>query len=222
MGLFLEFSRYVKAKSNREAEKLLANFIAEIEQGDFAKPAKVTYKQFAEKWLKDYAEIELAPKTVHRYRQLLESRIYKAIGDKKLNKIKPLTLVDFYNSLRKNNKYTNSIGKIVEAPALSESTIKHHHRLINAIFEKAIKWGVLQGTNPARYVDAPKVEKKKATCFDEKQVEGLLIALNNIMPEELKYKVATMIALMTGARLGEIMGLEWRDIGFANKAIEVR
>jgi integrase len=47
-------------------------------------------------------------------------------------------------------------------------------------------------------------------------------ALENTGEEELKYKVITMIALKTGFRLGEIMGLEWQDIDSKNKTIEIR
>jgi len=223
---YKDYSKYIKAKSDSEAQRLLARFITEIDNGDFTKPLKITFKEFANKWLKEYAEVELAPKTVFRYKQLLDTRIYKVLGNMKLHKIKPLDLLEFYNSLRKKHKYNviQDDGTIVEKDAepLSEQTIKHHHRLICAIFEKAIKWGILKGINPAKCVDTPKVEKKKAKCYDEKQVQALLDALEKVKPEDLKYKVATMIALITGARLGEIMGLEWQDINFENKYIEIR
>lgn len=223
-------SRNVEAKSDRQAEQQLAKFITEVDSADYAKSSKLTFRQFAEKWLKDYAEVDLAPKTVYRYRQLLESRIYPAIGEKKLEKVRPLDLVDFYNSLRKRHKYIsikNLGGKdeareTKEATALSESTIKHHHRVISAIFEKAIMWSVLKGNNPVKRVNPPKTEKKKARCYGENQVQDLLAALETVKPEEMKYKAATMIALMTGARLGEIMALEWRDIDTVNEVIEIR
>lgn len=223
---YRDHSRYIKAKNDTAAEILLAKFITEVDSGDFRQPSKITFKEFAEKWLRDYAEIELAPKTVTRYKELLEGRIYKALGDKKLDKIKPLDLVEFYNSLRNNHKYFSIIksktGELKDSGPLSEQTIKHYHRAICAILEKAIKWEVLRGTNPAKKVDAPKTEKKKAKCFDEKQVKALLDALENVDKDELKYKVATMLALMTGARLGEIAGLEWQDIDSENKTIEIR
>ncbi|MDO7786115.1 tyrosine-type recombinase/integrase [Desulforamulus aquiferis] len=223
---YKDSSRYVKAKSDREAERLLAKFVTEVDAGDFKQPSKVTFREFSQKWLKDYAEIELAPKTVYRYKELLEGRIYPAFGDKKLDKLRPLDLVGFYNSLRKKHKYMGLLKdgtrEEKQAEPLSEQTIKHYHRLISAIFEKAIKWEILRGSNPAKHVDAPKTEKKKAKCYDEKHVQALLDALDKLGPEELKYKAATMIALMTGARLGEIMGLEWQDIDFTNKAIEIR
>lgn len=223
---YKDHSEYVKAKSDREAEKLLASFIAEIEKGNFEKPSKVTFKEFAKKYIKDYAEVELAPKTVYRYKQLLESRVFPFLGEKRLDKIKPLDIIKFYNSLRKNHKFVSIAkdgkSKEKESEALSEQTIKHHHRLISAIFEKAVKWEVLKGDNPAKRVDSPKVEKKKAKCYDEKQVQALLDALENVEHEELKYKTATIIALMTGARLGEVMGLEWQDVNTEDKYIEIR
>jgi integrase len=223
---YRDSGKYVEAKSPREAEIQMAKFITEVDSGDYRQPSKITFKEFCKKWLKDYAEVELAPKTVFRYKEILESRVYKAFGDKKLDKIRPLDIMEFYNSLRKKHKY---IGKLKdgtkgekEAQPLSEQTIKHHHRVICAIFEKAIKWEVLNGTNPAKRVDVPKTEKKKAMCYNEKQVKALLVALEKVGPEELKYKAATMIALMTGARLGEVMGLEWQDVDTVNKTITIK
>lgn len=223
-------STYVAAKSDREAERLLARFITEVDSGDWTQPSRITFKHFAEKWLRDYVEVELAPKTLYRYKQMLESRIYPAFSDKKLEKIKPLDLIEFYNALRKKHTYLsiknlgteNESRETKEAFALSENTIKHHHMLISAVFEKAIKWGVYRGDNPAKRVDAPRPERKKARCYNESQTQKLLGALNNLGSNETRYKVATMIALMTGARLGEIMGLEWQDIDFKKKTIEIR
>lgn len=219
-------SKNVEAKSVRQAAQQMARFITEVDSGDWTRPAKVTFKQFAEKWLKDYAEVELAPKTLFRYKQMLESRIYPVLGDKKLEKVKPLDLLDFYGIMRKDHKYfsisVDGTQKEKKSAGLSEKTIKHHHGLISAIFDKAIKWGVFDGDNPAKRVDPPKAEKKKAACYDEKQTQALLAALEHIGPEEMKYKAMVILGLMTGARLGEIMGLEWQDIDTENKIIEIR
>ncbi|MCO5384421.1 MAG: site-specific integrase [Desulfitobacterium hafniense] len=220
---YKDHSKYVEAKNDKEVGKELAKFVTEVENGDFTKASKVTFREFVKKWLKNYAEVTLAPKTLHRYKELLESRILPSLGDKKLEKIKPLDLLEFYESLRTKHKYTRLFKdgrrEPGEAKKLSEQTIRHHHRVIHAIFEKAIKWGVYKGTNPAKHVDAPKIERKKAKCYDMEQVGAMLKALEK---EELKYQATIMIALTTGARMGEIMGLEWQDIGFDNKTIEIR
>lgn len=63
---------------------------------------KITFEDFIQKWLKDYAEPELAPKTLYRYKELLNSRIIPALGHIKLNKLQPTHLTEFYNNLREN------------------------------------------------------------------------------------------------------------------------
>ncbi|MGI1659590.1 MAG: tyrosine-type recombinase/integrase [Desulfitobacterium sp.] len=220
---YRDCSTNVQAKTDRAAEKLLAKFITEVDAGDFTQPSKVTFKEFVEKWQKNYAEVELAPKTVYRYSQLLQARILPYMGDKRLDKIKPLDLLEFYNSLRIKHTFTKVSSDGKQAPGtsegLSEQTIRHHHRLIAAIYEKAIKWGVYKGKNPAHHVDAPRPERRKSKCYDIEQVKAMLKALEK---EELRYQVAIMVALTTGARLGEIMGLTWDCIDFDNKTIEIR
>lgn len=220
---YKDISRNIKAKSDREAERQLAKFITEVDSGDFSQPSKVTFQEFVKKWLKDYAEAELAPKTLVWYNQLLEARILPCFGDKKLEKIKPMDLIEFYSSLRTKHKYFKLYGdgkrKELTSNGLSDKTIRHHHGVICSIFEKAIKWQVLKGNNPAHHVDAPKVERKKAKCYDIEQAETMLKALEK---EDLKHRIAVMMALTTGARLGEIMGLEWQDINFKNKTMEIR
>lgn len=220
---YKDYSINVKAKNNTGAEKALAKFIADVEKGDFTQPSKITFNEFVKKWLKNYAETELAPKTLARYKALLEARILPEFGDKKLEAIKPLDILEFYQSLRKDHKYIRLFkdGKRKEGKSgkLSEQTIRHHHRLISAIFQKAIKWNVYKGENPAQHVDAPKVEKKKAACYDLDQIKMLLKVIKK---EELKNQAAVMIALTCGLRLGEVAGLEWQDIGFDKGLIEVR
>jgi integrase len=45
--------------------------------------------------------------------------------------------------------------------------------------------------------------------------------LNNLDESQHKYKVLTMLALFTGMRRGELMGLEWKDIDYEKKTINI-
>jgi len=222
---YKDYSRNVIAKSDRIAEKLLAKFITEVEAGNFATPSKVSFGEFVKKWLENYAEVELAPKTLHRYKGMLDTRILPFFGTKNMEKIKPLELLEFYNVIKGKHEFMK-VAKNEGSPrikgissGLSDQTVKHHHRLISAIFEKAIKWNVYQGKNPANFVDAPKVERKKAKFYDLNQIAAMFQALEK---EDLHHKAVVMIALTTGARLGEVMGLEWQDVDNEGKTIEIR
>ena len=220
---YKDYTRNVTAKSGRAAEKLLAAFIVEVENGNFTKPSKITFGEFVKKWLEEYAEGVLAPGTLAWYKRTLNARILPRFGQKRLDEIKPLDLLNFYNTLRGEHDFISKSedGTMLKQTSggLSSKSIRHHHGIIFTIFEKAMRWNVYQGQNPARHVDTPKVERKKAKCYDLDQIAAMLKALEN---EDLQHKAAITIALTTGMRLGELMGLEWVDVDTANKSIEVR
>lgn len=204
-----------EAERNKKAEMELAKFIAQIESNTFIEPSKLTFKDFIEKWLDEYAEKNLAPKTVFRYNQMLTSRIIPALGHIKLDKLKPIHFVEFYNNLQEDG--IRSDGK---PGGLSARTIKHHHRLIHDILEFAVKWQLVS-SNPADNVDAPKVKKVEASYYDEDEVKQLMIRLAEVPEEELKYKAAVILALTGGFRLGELTGLMWNHINFDADTIDI-
>jgi integrase len=107
----IDLSHVKPNKQLEEANKQWILFKDEIEKGIYFDEGKISFEDFIEKWLKDYAEPELAPKTLHRYKELLASRIIPALGHIKLNKLQPTHLTEFYNNLREkgirlDKKYT--------------------------------------------------------------------------------------------------------------------
>lgn len=226
------FTRTIDPIGKTEAEKLkyvqkqLAIFIAEVEKGQILDSSKVTFEGFAQKWLKEYAEKNLAPKTYHRYKELLVSRIIPALGHIKLQKLKPTHLLEFYNNLtedgiRKDKKKVE--GKFVnKSGGLSEKTIAHHHKLISSMLQDAVEWELILD-NPAKRAKPPKCNnnsaKKEPNFYSLEQTLALMKALES---EPLKYRTIIMLTLYSGMREGELMGLEWSDIDFENKILQVR
>ena len=82
--------------------------------------------------------------------------------------------------------------------------------MISSIFNKGVKWKLIN-SNPATDVDAPRVLKKEAQYLNDEQVQRLFSALSNA---PIKYKTAVILAISTGMRRGELLGLEWDDISF--------
>ena len=100
---------------------------------------------------------------------------------------------------------------------LAPKTILHHHRLISAMCETAVKWQVLY-VNPCSRVETPKIDKKEARYLDEYQAMDLL---NYLESEPLQYKVMITLLLYSGMRRGELCGLEWNDIDFDNCMVDI-
>ncbi|MCL5289584.1 MAG: site-specific integrase [Firmicutes bacterium] len=203
----------VKAKNRDAAVKLLGKLVDKIEKGQYIEPTKQTFKDFVEKWLKSYAEKNLAPKTLYRYKQILNSRVIPALGHLKIDQIKPVHLIEFYDNLSEDGIRTD--GK---EGKLSEETIHYHHRIISKILHDATEWQVIPA-NPASRVPPPKVHKKHGKFYDEEQTKVLMAAAE---AEDVKHKALIYLAVFCGLRCGEIMGLEWQDIDFNKSTLTVR
>lgn len=260
----------------KELKKIALEFERQVETGQYLSGAKMTIAEFAELWIKDYAEKYLEPKTVHYYKDMLYSRILPTMGHITLEKLQPMHLIEFYNNLgeegiRRDTKYKarpelietmkkesmaafarkasvsdktisnlcrngNTTIDIVEKISkylnekpdnlfvpvegkikLTGNTILHYHRVISSMLTDAVQWQLI-AANPAARVKPPKAEDKEANHYDEEQTAYLLEYLEN---EHIKIKTAIMLVIFTGMRLGEVAGLEWKDIDFKNKVIKV-
>ena len=212
-GRRIRHTKTIKASSAREADKQLAQFVADVERGVITNAAKITFKEFSEMYLRDEAEHRLAPKTLFRYRQLLNDRIIPVLGNIKLEKLTPNHLLKFYASLREPGARKDGIKN----RGLSEQTILHHHRLIYTLLHTAVQWNYLS-INPADRCRAPRVPRKEAASYDQEQLNLLLDKLKNVPS---KYRLIVLLAIALGAREGEIFGLEWRHIDFDKGTIRI-
>ena len=208
--------------SKKEAEIELAQFVTKIQNGMVAEPKSITFKDFVEIWKRDYGTKDLAPGTYARYVRILETRILPYFGKFKLDKIKPTDIMKFYDMLENDTqikRLKNNRGERLSKP-LSKKTILEHHRLLRAMLHKAIYWQLLVN-NPAERVQPPRTMKPKRKYYDDNQCKVLLENLTTLGEEQIKYKVAIILTIFTGVRLGELIGLEWQDVDFRTGIVSV-
>jgi integrase len=72
---------------------------------------------------------------------------------------------------------------------------------------------------PCFRVKPPKITKKQVACYDEEQTGALLQAASE---ESLNLQVLINLAIASGLRRGELMGLEWQDINFIENTLRVQ
>jgi integrase len=211
--IYRDKRKTIKATNDREAELSLATFIVEVEKGKFRKAATLTVKQFIEeRWIRDYINVHLAPGTAHLYKVYLNNRIIPALGHLKLDKVKPADLLDFYSSLKE-----SGIREDKKLGPLSPATVKKYHHIISSMFRCAIEWQFIDD-NPASRVKSGKLSKKRPFSLDEEQSAIFLNALAN---EPLKYRVLGILAIFTGLRRGELLGLTWANIDCEQNILRV-
>lgn len=208
--------------TKREAEVELAKFVTEVQNGLVIDGKSLKFSEFVEVWKRDYGSKELAPTTYKRYCRMLETRILPYFGHFYINKIRPTDIMKFYDLLEKDTQLVRkkgNNGSKTKKP-LSGKTILEHHRLLRAMLHRAVYWQLIV-SNPAEHVQPPRAKKPKRRSYDDEQTKILLENLEKLTVEDTKYKVAIILTIFTGVRLGELMGLEWQDVDFRNGIISI-
>ncbi|TBL68192.1 tyrosine-type recombinase/integrase [Paenibacillus thalictri] len=213
--VIVEDERILRAPKRLETylDQEWLKFKEEIEAGSYIAPAKLTFSQFVELWKEKYADNQLERKTLYTYMVNLNTRILPAFGNLQLDQIKPLHIVDFLGLLGKDGS-----RKDKKAGALSSGTIQMNHRVLKNIFSRAVEWKII-GDNPAAEVKKPKVTHKEINPYDEEEIKAMLQALQK---EPYHWRMMITLALTTGMRRGELLGLEWKHIDWKTGVIDVQ
>ena len=209
-------------RTKKDAEIELAKFVTEVQNGLVIDGKSLKFSEFVEIWKRDYGSKELAPTTYKRYCRMLETRILPYFGHFYINKIRPTDIMKFYDLLEKDTQLVRkkgNNGSKTKKP-LSGKTILEHHRLLRAMLHRAVYWQLIV-SNPAERVQPPRAKKPKRRSYDDEQTKILLENLEKLTVEDTKYKVAIILTIFTGVRLGELMGLEWQDVDFRNGIISI-
>jgi len=171
-------------------------------------------------YLSDESYKKHGSNTKRFYRNKLNNYILPELGKKKLRNISDDDITKLYRKMR-------DLG-------LTETSVKHVHNILNAIFNYAIhrKWMTY---NPIKSLDnKPKFDGKEREYYDHNEIENTLYKLNKL-PEKInglsdtltyfknfRFKTAITLLFNSGMRREELFGLKWKDIKFRTNVIEIR
>lgn len=202
------YSQTIKANSNSEASKKLAQFVTEIEKGNYSATSTYSFTELAQLFLDKYGKDNLSDTTYRNYKNMLNNHILDEIGSIKINRLKRIQIQELANLLL--NEYN-----------LSSKTIKNHIKVISAILNKGIEWDLLDN-NVADKVSIPKnieKQKKKVVLYSYEELDLFIKALDKL--EDTELQIAIYTSLYTGARRGEVMALTFNDINFNKCTIDL-
>ncbi|MDA8144686.1 MAG: site-specific integrase, partial [Thermaerobacter sp.] len=188
--------------SRRDAERELTRILRELDTGAFVDPARETFGEFLERWLRDYAAHNVRSKTLELYGILVRRHVAPALGSLPLPKVAPAKIQEFYSR------------KLEEG--LSAQTVRHMHTVIRESLGHAVKWGLL-ARNPAEAVMPPRVRRRELTVWSLPEARRFLAAA-----ESSPHYPVFLLAIFCGLRRGEVLGLKWSDIDWDAGLLMVR
>ncbi len=189
------------AKTKREVTEWRTARLAERQTGTLAEPTRQTVGSFLERWLEDSVKTGVAPRTFETYRHVCRKHIIPAIGSVLLTKLAPQHLQRLYRQ------------KVDEGHTRTALMV---HAILHRALGQAVRWRIVP-RNVADAVDPPRhryqemrpLTPEEATRFLDAAREDRLFALY-------------VLAVATGLRQGELLGLKWSDVDFERGTLQVR
>jgi integrase len=184
--------------TKRQAEDVLNELLVEAGQSSNA-IVHGTFGDLAQKWL-ELASPELSPTTLHEYERLLNRLILPEFGNTKVRAIRAADLDTFYANLaRRGGSGGNKLGA---------QSIRHVHALIRRLLNQAVKWNWIT-VSPAGKASPPRVIRKEMRLPTADAVVRVLALADERDPD---FGCFLRLAVVTGARRGEVCALRWTDI----------
>lgn len=200
-------------KSPTEVIKLLNAYKAEQLKGTLVADNKVTFEEYAKRWLKIKKNTVKAT-TYQSYEYIMNYHVFPSLGKTKIQKLTTANLNDYIQK------------KLNEG--LSACSVTKHRAAIHNVLELAVEEGIVS-QNVAAKCRAISVRHKEVEALTAEEVQKLIETAQRYY-EKYKghgnkmYQIfqIILVAVATGFRRGEVMALKWDCIDEENNTITVK
>jgi integrase len=185
-------------RTKKAAETALTDILGRLGRGEYVEPSRETVAAFLEEWLAALPRSR-RPGTVALYETLARAYVLRYIGDVRLQSLTPARLNELYTTLLASGAH--------QGRPLSSKSVLNVHTTLHRALEDATRWGRL-ARNPATLADPPQGTSRAMRIWT---AEELAAFLRHIREDRLYPAWLTLAT--TGLRRGELLGLQWPDIG---------
>ncbi len=189
--------------SRRAAEQMLRALQQDVDEGRFV-PSAMSVLELGNRWLVEHVQPGLKPATAASYRATLFLHVAPELGAMRVDDCGPQAIRGLLSAKR--------------AEGVSEAGIAKLRRMLHALFAFAQDAGLVS-VNPvdsARVRGKPRAHRARGTELSPVQIRRFLDVCSP------RWRPFFVIALDTGLRRGELIGLRWADIDLLERIIYVR
>jgi integrase len=188
--------------AKKDAEKYLNTTLTAISTGTFVQESSVSLNKFLDDWLTSAAKPRVSERTYAEYAALLRRYVREPLGRTMLSDLRALQIQNLYSQMQERG--------------LSSRIVRYTHAVLSSALKQAVRWGMLH-RNPAELVQLPKLQRKEMRAMSPEESSRFLTALEND-----RYAALFSLALSTGMRPEEYLGLRWSDVDFAKSSVTVQ
>ena len=207
------------AWNRKGAEAELRRRLVDVERDGYTHPEKITFQQFAKRWLTDYLPGRgLKLTTEDGYKQTIAKHLLPALGKTTLQELERRPeLVDRYITAKIRAGY-------------SPKTVTNQLLVLQVMLKLAVRWKLMR-SNPVTDCERPRVHQPELNILTEIEIARLWTAYQDLEAEAATqeekewWRIArtlTYIALGTALRRGELLGLQWKDVHLLEAHLAVR
>lgn len=195
--------------TKKEAEAELVRLLHERDTGVERPTGHMTVGMYLDRWVDDYVRPSLAPKTLVSYRDVIRAHLVPALGSLELTALRPTHIQSLYTRLLASGRRDGSGG-------LSARSVQRYHQILHAALRQAVRWQLLV-RNPADAVEPPRPARRELRMLTAEQARGVMAAADTA-----PYGGFVRLALQTGMRRGELLGLRWADVDFDARELHIQ
>lgn len=191
----------VYGKTRREVADKLAIAIREHQLGIASVDERTRTETFLIRWCEESLPGTVKDSTAVGYRFVLERYVIPYVGRIPLAKLGPADVQRMMRAL--------------EEKGLGVSVRRQARVILRRALGEALRWDLVT-RNAAALVDAPKGARHRADALSQEQAGTLLAACSGTALEGV-----VALALATGMRKGEVLGLRWESVNLPGKTVTV-
>ena len=205
--------------TERQAEKMLRKHLGQLDEGRFVEPDKITFAE----WLLVWFETAIKGKRKRRTEETYENVIQRHLIPSNLGAIPLQKLISTDIERYFTEKLAGTLpDRDRKLQKLSPGTLQQHATVIHSALGSAQKKNLVH-RNEAKLVDGkPRREDKsddvERNCWESHEAKRFLEVACEFGPLQSAFYT---LALETGVRKGEIVGLRWKDVNFDRCTVRV-
>lgn len=194
--------RTVYGKTKAEVAEKLRKLQNDAADGTMSDSGKLTVGEFVQRWLDNTARSSVRPTTYARYEQIARLHVKELLGGVRLGQLRAMHVEGFYAAM--------------QSRGVTAWTRRAAGQLLTAVLRHAVRLKLIP-FNPAADVAKARPDEKEMHFLTEPQTRQFLRAAKTC-----RLSAIFAVAIGTGMRQGELLGLRWDDIDFDAGTVAVQ